>query len=134
MRFGVYDKEHGARIIEDFDEAMTALKVSYDYMKERVYDMQKTLHEWNKDKEIQKLKAENDYLRRHSLLMLSDKEAKALKDFRDEHYKSCCGNGKYKAKGNTWIYTITGTGIGHIIKITCPECGQSADVTDIESW
>ena len=134
MRFGTYDQKHGYRIIEDFDTVLEKLKISYDYMKERVQDMESTLANWNKDDELQKLRNSNEWLHQHSLLTISDKEKDSLRAFRDKHYEMCCGNGKYKSKGNTWIYTISGTGIGHIIKITCPECGQTEDVTDIDSW
>ena len=134
MSIGTIDQVHGIRIIEDFDKAMTALKTSYEYMKERVEDMEKTLDEWNKDEEIQQLKKEKKDVYNHSLLQLSNKEVESLRAFRDKHFRECCGNGQYKAKGNTWIYTISGTGLGHVIEITCPECGQSEDVTDIDSW
>lgn len=134
MRFGTYDQKYGYRIIEDFDTAVEKLKTSYDYMKDRVQDMESTLENWNKDDELQKLRNSNEWLHKHSLLTVSDKEMESLRAFRDKHYEMCCGNGKYKSKGNTWIYTISGTGIGHIIKITCPECGQTEDVTDIDSW
>ena len=135
MGFGTYNNKYGWRTIEDFDKAMETLKNSYEYMKERVEAMQETLTEWNKDKEIQKLKREKEWIYKHCLLSnLSDKELEALAKFREKHFENCCGNGKYKSKGNTWIYTISGTGIGHIIKITCPECGMSEDVTDIDNW
>lgn len=97
--------------------------------------MQETLKEWNKDEEIQKLKEEKKYITSHCLLNgLSDKEIAAIKDFKEKHYKTCCGNGKYKSKGNTWRYEISGTGLGHIIKIQCPECNEWLDVTDIDNW
>lgn len=119
----------------DFDKHLDALKEQYLDMKNTVQSLRETLKEWNKDEEIQKWKNRNDWIYNHSLVSnLSDKELEALENFRKNHYRTCCGNGKYKNKGNTWIYTISGTGFGHIIKITCPECGQSEDVTDIDNW
>ena len=135
MRFGTYDSKHGFRTIEDFDTTVSKLKDSYEYMKEQVEDMQKTLQEWNKDEEIQKLKEQNDWIYKHALCTnLSDKEIASMNAFRKKHYETCCGNGKYKSKGNTWRYEISGTGIGHIIKIQCSECGVWEDVTDIDNW
>ena len=135
MTFGTYDKEHGWRTIEDFDKTIEKLKVSYEYMKEKVKKMQETLDEWNKDEEIQKLKEEKKYITNHCLLGgLSDKELADIKAFQKKHYETCCGNGKYKSKGNTWRYEISGTGLGHIIKIQCPECNEWLDVTDIDNW
>lgn len=135
MTFNTYDKEHGWRTIEDFDKAIQKLKDSYEYMQEKVKRMQETLKEWNKDEEIQKLKEEKEYITSHCLLNgLSDKEIAAIKDFKEKHYKTCCGNGKYKSKGNTWRYEISGTGLGPIIKIQCVECNAEEDVTDIDNW
>jgi len=39
-----------------------------------------------------------------------------------------------RASGNTYIYTLTGTGIGACIKVKCPVCGEEEDITDISSW
>ena len=72
--------------------------------------------------------------RHHSLLQLSDNEVKAIKDFRDKHYKKCAEPLHSKAAGNTYIYELTGTGLGTCIKITCPICGETEDVTDTDSW
>ena len=135
MTFGIYDKEHKWRTIEDFDSAIEKLKTSYEYMQEEVKEMQETLNNWNKDEEIQKLEEEKEYIANHCLLGgLSDKEITAIKDFKDKHYKMCCSNGRYKSKGNTWRYEISGTGIGHIIRIQCPECSEIEDITDIDNW
>ena len=105
------------------------------YGEEKVKEMRETLNEWNKDEEIQKLEEEKEYITNHCLLGgLSDKEIAAIKEFKNKHYKTCCGNGKYKSKGNTWRYEISGTGIGHMIRIQCVECNEWLDVTDIDNW
>ena len=119
---------------DNFDMNIAKISEQFHAMEDHVKNMQNTLAEWNKDEEIQTLQNRLKQSYRNSLCMLSDKEKDSLRAFRDKHYEMCCGNGKYKSKGNTWIYTISGTGIGHIIKITCPECGQTEDVTDIDSW
>ena len=62
-----------------------------------------------------------------SLCNLTDKEDERINKFRNKHYKKC-GN------GNKYLYELTGTGIGTIIKITCPICGKQKDVTDSDSW
>jgi len=59
---------------------------------------------------------------------------KDLEAFRKEHYEKCALPKRSKAVGNTYIYEITGTGLGPIIKITCPICNKSLDVTDTDSW
>lgn len=133
MSFYVNDSK-GFREIVDFDTAIQTLKNSYEYMKDRVTHMQDVLDLWNKDQEIQDARKQADYFRQHSLLTLSDKELAAVKAFREKHWKECAEPLKSKAKGNTYIYELTGTGIGTCIKITCPICGRSEDITDIDSW
>lgn len=121
--------------LDNFDQNIDKIKQQYHDMEESVKEAWQTLQEWNKDEEIQKLTNRIDWIYNHSLCTnLSDKEISDLKAFRQKHYETCCGNGTYKSKGNYWIYDIGGTGIGHIIKITCPECGESKDVTDIDNW
>ena len=82
---------------------------------------------WNRDDEIQKQKDETKRLLTHSLLVFTDKECERHRAFLDAHYKKC-GN------GNKFVYTIIETGIGPIIKVKCPICGEEEDITDSESW
>ena len=120
---------------KDIDKVLADVKDEYTWMENEVKEMRERLQSWNKDEEIQKLKEKNDWIYAHCLCPnLSDKEVAAIRDFKKKHYETCCGNGMFKNKGNTWRYEITGTGIGHIIKVQCIECGQWLDVTDIDNW
>lgn len=121
-------------VFEDFDTQIAKLKETYNNMRSQVDEMKRTLQEWNKDEEIQKAQEEADYWRRHSLCHLSDKELNRLDDFQKRHYEKCALPLHSKIVGNTYIYELTGTGIGTIIKITCPLCGESEDITDTSSW
>ena len=121
-------------IHKDIDKALQEVKDEYTWMEEQVNHMREKLDSWNKDEEIQKYKNERDYVYKHSFLQLSDKEMKSEKAFREEHYKNCALPLKSKAAGNTYIYEITGTGLGTIKKIKCPICGVEKDFTDIDSW
>lgn len=96
--------------------------------------MRQTLDEWRKDDEIQELKEVNNSIMRHSLLQMTDKEVEAERAFRKKHWEKCAEKFHSKAKGNTYIYELTGTELGTIIKITCPLCGETEDITDEESW
>ena len=120
--------------VEDIDTICQKLKDLYEYYKDEAETCNKQVNEWNKDEEIQKLKNEVKYIRRHSLLQMSDKEVQAEKAFREEHYKKCALPLNSKIKGNTYIYTLTGTGLGTGIEIQCPICGEKKDITDIDSW
>lgn len=85
------------------------------------------LAEFRKDKEIQTLDKELEHVRSHSLLQLADKEKERLEQFRETHYQKCKNSG-------TYLYKITGTGIGNAIEVTCPVCSETLDITDEESW
>lgn len=83
----------------------------------------KRLQNYNKETEIAIRNGKIEYLRTHALEILTDSEMIADKDFRHDHYERC-GN------GDTFEYTLTGTGLGSIIKIRCPKCGECKDITD----
>lgn len=68
-----------------------------------------------------------DDIRKHSLLIMSDREMQKDKAFRQYHYITC-------RNGNHFQYDLTGVGVGTIIEITCPKCGIKEDITDIDSW
>lgn len=120
--------------IKSIEQICEYLKDVYEVLEEQASYYKQQLNEYNKDEEIQKYKAEIQELRARSLLLMSDKEAKAERDFRNRHYEKCARPLKTKSAGNTYIYELTGTGLGTCIKITCPICGQSEDITDIDSW
>lgn len=120
--------------IKSIEQICEYLKDVYEVLEEQASYYKQQLSEYNKDEEIQKYKAEIQELRARSLLLMSDKEAKAERDFRSRHYEQCARPLKTKSAGSTYIYELTGTGLGTCIKITCPICGQSEDITDIDSW
>jgi len=120
--------------IKDIDTICKNLRDTYEGLEGQVEYYRKKLEEYNKDSEIQKYKAEIQELRSRSLLLMSDKETKAARDFRSRHYEQCALPLNSKSVGNTYIYELIGTGLGTCIKITCPICGQSEDITDIDSW
>ena len=120
--------------VDEFDRHVRHIRHIYENQKETIEDLRKRLREYNKDEEIVKRDQKIRDLYDHSLLQLSDVELQREEAFREKHYEKCCGNGKYKGRGNTWIYTLTGTGIGTCIEIKCPLCGESEDITDTDSW
>lgn len=131
-----YTRNKDGKLIEvkSIEQICEYLKDAYEVLKEQVLYYKQQLSEYDKDVEIQKYKAEIQELRAKSLLIMSDKEAKAERNFRNRHYEQCARPLKAKSVGNTYIYELTGTGLGTCIKITCPICGQSEDITDIDSW
>ena len=91
------------------------------------------LRTYSETEEIQKRDKLIDDMRRRALYIMSENEYEDDKGFRNYHYR-LHNNGKSKSGGNTYIYELSGTGIGTCIKIKCPICGQEADITDYGSW
>ena len=120
--------------VKDIDTICKNLKDTYEVLEEQIEYYKKKLEEYDREAEILKYKDENKKLRSCSLLLMSDKETEAERNFRYRHYEKCARPLKDKSVGNTYIYELSGTGLGTIIKITCPICGQTEDITDIDSW
>lgn len=109
-------------------EAIKKIDEKKDADLERLREENRKLREeYDKDEEVQKLKAEIDDLCKRSLLIMCENEKVAEKAFRDEHYKKC-------KNGNRYIYELTGTGLGTSVVITCPVCGEKKEVTDTSTW
>ena len=81
-----------------------------------------------KDKEIKRLKEELDFYQRNTLVTLSDKQRENARRFQKEHYENC-DTGMMSFK-----YTIIPTGIGNVVEIRCPKCGEILDLTDYDLW
>ena len=81
-----------------------------------------------KDEEIKRLKEELDFYQRNTLVTLSDKQKENARRFQKEHYENC-DTGMMSFK-----YTIIPTGIGNVVEIRCPKCGEILDLTDYDLW
>ena len=79
-----------------------------------------------KDEVVERLNKELERYRNNSLQVLSDKEISQFREFKHSHYKSCGTNDVY--------VLLSPTGIGTIIKLKCPKCGEEVDITDINHW
>lgn len=118
----------------DFYNCLNSLKAQYEELEKENKSLRDILKSWNKNKEIQEYKAMAEEIRKNSLLVMSEKEKQAERKFRDEHYHTCAEPLHSKGKGNTYIYELTGTGLGTIIRIKCPICGEEKDITDLDNW
>lgn len=124
--------EDGKEIIigdpeKNIQQSVESIKQSVNYLVRDNKALRSQIKEFNKDAEIQAKDKELKSVRDHALCVMSDKESKARRAFVERHYKSC-GN------AGTYIYELSGTGIGTVIKIKCPVCGVEEDITDIDSW
>ena len=126
--------EYEAHFSKDFDQLLSDIKLEYKYLENVNKNLQYQINTFNADSTIQELKNRIESIRNHSLLIMSDNELQQEKDFREEHWNKCGKPLNNKAKGNTYIYELTNTGIGTSIKITCPICGESKNITDVDNW
>lgn len=55
---------------------------------------------------------------------LSEKEEALAKEFRMEHIEC----------SSTFQYIFEPNGIGTVVTIKCPYCGETKDITDIDCW
>lgn len=113
----------------DFDSAVETVKKQFDSKVRECESLRKKVNEYNQADEIAKRDAEIKNLWKRSLLVMSENEAEAKKVFTLKHYEM-----HKPMRTDTYIFTLTGTGIGTAIKIKCPICGVEEDITDTESW
>lgn len=103
---------------KDFDYLIKEIEDEYHFMERQVEGYKKTLKEFSKDSEIEKLREELHWVRRHSLQMLTDREMKKLQTFKSDHTHSCY-----------FRFDIVYMGIDASVQVTCQECGESLMIT-----
>ena len=112
------------------EDTLDLLKKQIDLLQKDKEDYKKDYinarDEVYKDEVIERLNKELERYRNNSLQVLSDKEMSQFREFKYNHYKTC--------KTNDVLVFLSPTGIGTVIKIKCPECGEEVDITDINSW
>lgn len=117
---------------KDVKEMLQELSDKIELMQEDHDDLvesyRKLKDEKFKDEEIKRLKEELDFYQRNTLVTLSDKQREMARNFQKEHYENC-ETGKVSFK-----YTIIPTGIGNVVEIRCPKCGEILDLTDYDMW
>lgn len=117
---------------KDVKEMLQELSDKIELMQEDHDDLvesyRKLKDEKFKDEEIKRLKEELDFYQRNTLVTLSDKQRENARCFQKEHYENCeTGMMSFK-------YTIIPTGIGNVVEIRCPKCGEILDLTDYDLW
>lgn len=138
--FNVYDTETlKSSVIYDENELSTAIIDTIQYYKERynkVKEENKKLTDNAYLTVYEQVREEMDSLREQLQLSYgsfsSQKEKDRYKQFEQKHMHNRLES---KANGGRAPYLIpNGTGIGTILKVVCPICGASEDITDTEAW
>lgn len=109
-----------------FQLHLDGLKNLYFQELDRNHRLAEQLQNYDEEKEIAKRDAEIDRLWRNSLYVMLDKEKERAVAFIKKHRQSC--------HNSATRYELQGAGIGTIIKIICPVCGEVEDITDSDSW
>lgn len=121
------------------NELANAVYDSVKYYRERAEELQQRNNELHDDA----MKIINDELRDQIQFLqdrldmsygsfASQKEKDAYLNFQERHMHERLTS---RAQGGKCPYLIpTGTGIGTNLKVVCPICGESENITDIEAW
>lgn len=117
---------------KDVHGALESIGAQYDRLISENKSLREQLARFNESDAIMKQKRITEGIWRRSLLVMTDKEAEAEIAFREAHNHF---NGtKIGMTSSTFQYEISGTGIGTVLKIKCPFCGEERDITDYEAW
>ena len=113
------------KMLQELSDKIELMQEDHDDL---VESYRKLKDEKFKDEEIKRLKEELDFYQRNTLVTLSDKQRENARRFQKEHYENCdTGMTSFK-------YTIIPTGIGNVVEIRCPKCGEILDLTDYDLW
>lgn len=113
------------KMLQELSDKIELMQEDHDGL---VESYRKLKDEKFKDEEIKRLKEELDFYQRNTLVTLSDKQRENARRFQKEHYENC-DTGMMSFK-----YTIIPTGIGNVVEIRCPKCGEILDLTDYDLW
>ena len=113
------------KMLQELSDKIELMQEDHDDL---VESYRKLKDEKFKDEEIKRLKEKLDFYQRNALVTLSDKQRENARCFQKEHYENCeTGMMSFK-------YTIIPTGIGNVVEIRCPKCGEILDLTDYDLW
>ena len=110
------------------EDLRSHLNAIYDYVTEVEEERDKAREQvklWNKDEEIQKLKTENETLRRreYTSFVITPEEREFINNWKAAHVAESPNCGGYKGPiGGNWSYEFTPTSIGDLGIIKC-SCG-----------
>ena len=113
-------------------EYLAAVGRQYDRLDDENRSLRERIASFNESDAIKEQKEIADNIRKHSLIILTEKEVESEIRFRDahNHHRGL----KVGLFSSTFQYEITGTGVGTILKIRCPVCGEERDITDYDAW
>lgn len=108
-------------------ELLTQAGLEYDLCKKELEETRQKLRDYNQDAVIQEARERASKLWSNSLHNFTEAESAKNFEFRNKHWDKCGNTGHF-------LYDLYRTGIGEVVKVTCPICGETADITDVGSW
>ncbi len=108
---------------KEFKTAISEVTSIFQRVLREKQDVQDRLAEFDKDAEIQELREENHILKQNALCILSDTARERNWEFALKH-SEFCGTKRY-------VYDLESTKLGVIVRVSCPVCGEVAELTDI---
>lgn len=113
-------------------DALKNVGYEFDRLIEENKSLRERIAKFNEAEVIAEQKAIAEDIRKRSLLVMTEKESDAEIAFRNahNHYRGL----KIGMYGSTFQYEISGAGIGTVLKIRCPVCGEERDITDYDAW
>lgn len=112
----------------EFEESLDKVRALYERELRTSDWLRKKLDYYDQNEEIKKARENLNEIWSRALYIMQPKEQQANKAFVEKHFNL------HPRKNLTYTYSLTGTGLGTIIKVTCPLCGETEDITDTSSW
>ena len=140
MNFHTIDTETNAMAtVYDENELAAAVLNSIKYYKEKVEHLERICSLWrekgweNANDELKdQIQALQERLNLSYGEFASQKEKNAYLDFERRHMHE---RQYLKIQGGKAPYLIpTGTGIGTLLEVVCPICGEKENIKDMEAW
>ncbi len=114
----------------DIDDLLLKVKKAYDSKSEECNLLREKIRDYDRDQEIQQLKAEIKHLKEHSLYQMSPVQKERLEQFHKEHFKTCASKHK---RATPFYYEIIKEGSDTTIVAQCLDCFGRGYITDFIS-
>lgn len=117
--------------LHNIDKDIQSIQDKFQSLVGENIQLRNEIENYSKDVEIVELNNQIADLRKKSLLIMTDNECDELHAFRARHYEM---HKLTRHSSDTYIYELTGTGVGTLIKVKCPICNEEKDITDVGCW
>lgn len=125
------DNTFDANYLHNIDKDIQSIQDKFQSLVGENIHLRNEIANYSKDVAIVELNNQIADLHKKSLLVLTDSEREELRAFKARHYEM---HKLTRHSSDTYIYELTGTGVGTLIKVKCPICNEEKDITDMGCW